>query len=66
MGKSKAGKKALNYTSENFGFGLPLTGGYGSALKDFINSEQMSVGETHFLGATGKNSPFAVVAELGL
>jgi len=59
--KHAAGRKALEYTGEGFGFGLDFAGGFEETLRDFLESEQMMPGETCFLGRTRKKGPFAVV-----
>ena len=64
MGKSAAGKKALAYTNEGFGFGLPFADNYKKTLSDFIESESLSVGETFFMGHENKAGPFAVIAKM--
>jgi hypothetical protein len=64
MGKSKAGKKALDYTSEGFGFGLPFNADFESVFNSFVASENLTVGETYFMGSANKNGPFMVVSEM--
>ena len=64
MGKSKAGKKALDFTSEGFGFGLPFNADFESVFNSFVASENLSVGETYFMGSANKNGPFMVVSEM--
>ena len=61
--KNAAGRKALEYTGEGFGFGLDFAGGFDETLRDFLRSENMPVGETRFLGRTRKKGPYAVVVE---
>lgn len=63
LGKSKAGKKTLEFTDEGLDFGLPFDTGYESVLNSFIASENLNVGETHFMGGANKKGPFAVVSE---
>jgi methyltransferase (TIGR00027 family) len=64
MGKGAAGKKALDYTSESFGFALPFASNYEKVLADFVASESMSVGESFFMGHGSDKGPFGVVAEI--
>ena len=64
IGKMAAVKKTLDYTDEGFGFSLPIATSYEQVLAEFIESESMSVGETWFMGRTGKKGPFMVVAEI--
>ncbi|MCZ6895588.1 MAG: class I SAM-dependent methyltransferase, partial [Gammaproteobacteria bacterium] len=64
IGKRSAVKKTLDYTDEGFGFSLPLATNYEEALLKFVESESMSVGETHFMGSTNDKGPFMVVAEM--
>jgi len=65
IGKNYAGRKALDYTDEGFGFSLPLTTNYQETLAEFVESESMSVGEAFFMGHTSDKGPFMVVVEMG-
>lgn len=65
-GKDKAGKKTLELTNEGLGFGLPFNTDHESVFNRFIRSENLSVGETHFMGSSNKNGPFMVVSEIGV
>jgi methyltransferase (TIGR00027 family) len=64
IGKSAAGKKALDYTHEGFGFSLPFATKYEEALLKFVESESLSVGETYFMGSASDKGPFMVVVEM--
>jgi hypothetical protein len=64
MGKSAAGSKALEYTNEGFGFGLPFSAGHEAALSRFVESEALTVGETIFMGSASDKGPFMVVVEM--
>jgi methyltransferase (TIGR00027 family) len=64
IGKAKAGKKVLDYTNEGLGFGLPFNTNFESALNTFVANENLSVGETYFMGNTDKKGPFMVVSEI--
>lgn len=64
MGSGSVVKKTLEYTDETLGFGLPFETDHEQALQRFVNSEGLTVGETTFLGSSGKKGPFMVVAEL--
>ncbi len=64
IGKNYAGRKALDYTDEGFGFSLPLTTNYQETLAEFVESESMSVGEAFFMGHTSDKGPFMVVVEM--
>ena len=66
MGSGSVVKKTLEYTDETLGFGLSLATDYEQNLQGFVGGEGMSVGETFFLGSSGKKGPFMVVAELGV
>ena len=66
MGSGSLAKKTLGYTDETLGFGLPFETDYEQNLQGFVGGEGMSVGETFFLGSSGKKGPFMVVAELGV
>ena len=64
MGSGSVVKKTLEYTDETLGFGLPFEDDHEQTLQHFVNSEGLTVGETTFLGSSGKKGPFMVVAEL--
>jgi methyltransferase (TIGR00027 family) len=64
MGSGSVVKKTLEYTDETLGFGLPFEADHEQTLQHFVNSEGLTVGETTFLGSSGKKGPFMVVAEL--
>ena len=64
MGSGSVVKKTLEYTDETLGFGLPFETDHEQALQRFVNSEGLTMGETTFLGSSGKKGPFMVVAEL--
>ncbi len=66
MGSGSLAKKTLEYTDETFGFGLPLATDYEQNLQRFVSNEGLTVGETFFMGSSGKKGPFMVVAELGV
>ena len=66
MGSRALAKKTLEYTDETFGFGLPLATDYEQNLQRFVSNEGLTVGETFFMGSSGKKGPFVVVAELGV
>jgi methyltransferase (TIGR00027 family) len=64
VGKSGAGKKALELTDEAFGFSLPFEQDHEARLRSFVESEELQVGATNFMGTCDKRGPFMVVAEL--
>jgi methyltransferase (TIGR00027 family) len=64
MGKRSAVQKTLDYTNEGLGFSLPLATNYQQVLSEFVGSESMSVGETHFMGSASDKGPFMVVVEM--
>ena len=63
IGSTKVGKKTLELTGEGLDFGLPLNSNHANVFDRFIKSENLGVGETHFLGSTNKKGPFAIVSE---
>jgi methyltransferase (TIGR00027 family) len=65
VSKARA-KKALDYTGEGMDFGLPFSGNFEHTLEHFLQSEDMSRGETYFMGRTHKKGPFGVVVEIGV
>ncbi len=66
MGSGALTKKTLAYTDETLGFGLPIATDSEQNLQRFVTSEGLTVGETVFMGSSGKKGPFMVVAELGV
>jgi len=64
LGSGFLAKKTLEYTDETLGFGLPIEADPEQTLQRFVSSEGLSVGETVFMGSSGKTGPFMVVAEL--
>jgi hypothetical protein len=64
VGKSGAAKKTLELTDEAFGFSLPFEQDHEARLRSFVESEDLRVGETNFMGTCDKRGPFMVVAEL--
>ena len=64
VGKSGAAKKALELTNEALGFSLPFDQDHEARLRALVESEQLQVGETNFMGTSDKRGPFMVVAEL--
>ncbi len=63
IGFTKLGKKALDYTGEGLGFGLPFATDYEPTLRSFLESEGMALGESFFMGRTHAKGPYMVVAE---
>ena len=69
LGRGKATSKTLELTEESLTFGLNFARdlsnrGFESELADFLESEDMTVGETDFMGVQDKKGPFMVVAEV--
>ena len=57
--------RLLELTNEGpLSFGLPFETGFERVLADFIESEDLRLGETFFLGRTHKTGPYGVVAEV--
>ena len=64
MGRSKAVSATLEYTDEGLGFGLPFASEHQANLRDFVQSESLTLGETCFLGSRSDKGPFSVVVEM--
>ena len=64
MGGGKLTKKTLEYTSEGFSFGLPFDTDWEQTLRGFLAGENLTLGESYFMGRTHPKGPFMVVAEL--
>jgi methyltransferase (TIGR00027 family) len=66
MSKSKAVSQTLEMTGETLGFGLPFASEHETVLRDFVESESLTVGDTYFLGSDNDKGPFCVVVEMVL
>lgn len=62
----KSSLKLLKLTDEEFGFGLDFSTNHESSLQSFIESENATVGATHFMGSKTKKGTYTVVAEIKL
>lgn len=56
--------KMLKITGEELGVGIDFSSDYESALKTFIESENMKVGDTYFMGYKTKKGTWMAVAEI--
>jgi methyltransferase (TIGR00027 family) len=63
-GSGSVGRKALEYSNEGFGFGLPFATDFKDSLRDFLDSEGVKQGESYFMGRSSSKGPFMVVVEL--
>ena len=52
--------------AEELGFSLSFGGDCDRVLNDFLNSEDLTTGDTYFLGKASKHGPFVVVSEVRL
>lgn len=64
IGQSKAVSPTLEITGETLSFGLPFASEHETVLRDFVQSESLTVGETFFLGSDSDKGPFSVVVEM--
>ncbi len=62
----KSSMKMLKLTDEEFGFGIDFSANYESTFKTFIESENMQVGDTYFMGYNTKKGTFMVVYEINV
>ena len=46
--------------------GDPFDTNFENTLKDFVTSENLKLGQTYFLGSSGKKGPFMVVSEASI
>lgn len=60
----KTSLKALKITDESFGFGIDFAEDDEAALKNFIESEGLTVGAAYFMGAKTKKGTWMVVTEI--
>ena len=64
LGKANLNERVLEMTSETLDFSLPFATNWHQVLADFVTSQSLQQGETHFLGASNKAGPYAVVVEM--
>ena len=64
ISKRSTAKKFLAYTREGFDYGLDFTTNYAEYLAEFITSESLKVGPSHFLANQNKKESFAVVVKM--
>ncbi|MEM7118474.1 MAG: SAM-dependent methyltransferase [Chloroflexota bacterium] len=63
--RMKATLPILDVTDERFGFGLDMAGDdYQQSLESFVASEELTVGESYFMGYKTEKGTWMVVAEL--
>ncbi len=65
-GSGSVGKKALGYTNEEFGFGLPLATNFEKIIEGFLDSENLKLVQAYFMGRSNTKGPFMVVAEVNI
>ena len=66
IGASKLPGKALEYTQEALGFGLPFATNCEETLQRSLILEGIELGASYFMGRSSAKGPFAIVAELPL
>ena len=64
LSRGKAARKILDYTDEGTGFGLSFATDWEKTLRDFLDSESLTLGESYFMGRANAKGPFIVVAEI--
>jgi len=64
LGKANLNERVLEMTSETLDFSLPFATNWQQVLADFVTSQSLQQGETHFLGSSNKAGPYAVVVEM--
>ena len=63
LARGKAVRKTLDYTDEAFAFALDFRADWERTLRDFLESEGLTLGEAYFMGRATAKGPFTVVAE---
>jgi methyltransferase (TIGR00027 family) len=56
----------LDMTGEQLSFGLEMTGNYQQSLESFVASEELTLGESYFMGYKTEKGTWMVVAELNV
>lgn len=64
LGKDTANQKLLEMTQETLDFSLPFSNNWQQVLSDFVASQSLQQGESHFLGSNNTAGPYAVVVEI--
>ena len=62
--RMKATMPILDMTEEQLSFGLEMTGNYQQVLESFVASEELTLGESYFMGYKTEKGTWMVVAEL--
>ena len=60
----KSSLGVLKITDEELGFGIDFSSDYNEALKSFIESENLKVGDSYFMGNRTKKGTYMVVAKI--
>ncbi len=60
----KASLPVLDTTDEQLAFGIEMANDYQQSLESFVTSEELTLGETYFMGYKTKKGTWMVVAEL--
>ncbi len=63
-GKIVPGKKALEMTNEQFGFGIEFNGNTSSDLKEIVKESKMKLGEVYYMGYKTKKGTWMSVVEI--
>lgn len=63
-GKLVPGKKALEMTDEELGFGINFEGNSSKELESLVKSGKMKLGEVHYMGYKTKKSTWMAVTEI--
>ncbi len=63
LARGKAVQKTLDYTDEGIAFALDFGADWERTLRDFLESEGLTLGEACFMGRKNAKGPFTVVAE---
>ncbi len=63
LARGKLVRKTLDYTDEGMAFGLDFGEDWERTLRDFLESEGLTLGEACFMGRANAKGPFTVVAE---
>ena len=64
LARGKAASKTLDYTDEGIAFTLDFGADWERTLRDFLESEGLTLGEAYFMGRANPKGPFTVVAEI--
>ena len=66
IGKNSFTQSTLDKTGEAFAFGFDFSSDWENTLRQFVESEGLTLESAYFMGSESKKGPFMSVAEIRL